>query len=90
MISRRELGEREEEGDGRGMGEEKGRARGKGIGEEPSCVSLSISGLGLIRCLPLRISYYLALEINSFAAKSLLKKWIFNLQMGKGIPALER
>lgn len=60
------------------MEEEKRRNGGKGgrnYCEEPSRVSLPISGLKLVMGLLLRIFYYLALEINVFAAKSLLTKW---------------
>lgn len=64
-----------------GGGEEKEQREGSHC-EKLSCLSLSISGLGLAMRLPLRIFCYLALEINLFAAESLLIKGAFNLQMG--------
>lgn len=94
MKSRRELGERREEGGGRrkeggGRWKRKGRRREGTEGRESLreallCVFMCVSvcGLGLVMRLPLRIFCYLALEINSFAAESLLIKGAFNLQMG--------
>lgn len=74
MKSRRELGERGEEGDGRGRGRRREGTEGR---ESLQRALLYVSNhfwIGLVMRLPLRIFCYLALEINSFVAESLLIK----------------
>lgn len=77
-------GTRREVRRGRRRRKRKGGRRGEGGGERiiESPLGACICRLGLV--MSLLCFYYLTLEINSFADKSLLIKVAFNLQVGQG------